>query len=133
MASSPRIFKSSCIKTLSAVEVRPERSNQHELNGVQELKHVFGISRFSDDAIFSLRGGNITATAGVTWYDAREAHPTRTEHRFYFKSNPVMDLAEEGDDIVVGFDQMDMLHFVLIKRGTAGHTGTVKNWTRLSE
>lgn len=112
MSSGPRSFKSSCIKTLSAVEARPERSNQHELNGVQELKHVFGISRFSGDAIFSLRGGNMTATAGVTWYDARESHPTRTEHRFYFKSNPIMNIAEEGDDIIVGFDQMDMLHFV---------------------
>lgn len=133
MSNDPRSFKSSCIKTLSAVEVRPERSKQHELNGVREFKHVFGVSRFSGDAIFSLRGSNITATAGVTWYDAREAHPTRTEHRFYYQSNPVMDLAEEGDDMIVGFDQTDMLHFVLIKRGTPGHMGTVRNWTKFSE
>ena len=43
-----------------------------------------------------------------------------------------MDLAEEGDDIIVGFDQEDMLHFVLIKRGTPGHMGTVMSWTKFS-
>lgn len=132
MPASPRSFKSSCIKTLSAVEARPERSNQHELNGVQELKHLFGIPRFSGDAIFSVMGSDITTKAGVTWYDAREAHPTRTEHRFYFKSNSVMDLAEEGDNIMLAFDRADDLHCILIKRGSAEHTGLVKNWTTVS-
>jgi len=131
MSTGPKIFKSSCIKTLSAVEVRPERSNQHELNGVQELKHLFGIPRFSGEAVFSIRGSDVAATAGVTWYDAREAHPTRTEHRLYFKSNSVMDAAEEGDNIILGFDRMDNLHCILIKRGSADHTGIVQNWTKL--
>jgi hypothetical protein len=129
MANGPVMFKSSCIKTLSAVEAHPERSNQHEFNGVQELKSMFGPAGFARDAIFSLRGSNITCTAGVTWYDAREAHPTRTEHRLYFKSNPVMNQAQEGDNIILGFDNANNLHCVLIKSGSQEHTGTIPGWT----
>jgi hypothetical protein len=128
MTIAPIVFKSSCIKTLSAVEARPERSNQHEFNGVQELKSMFGLSGFSRDAIFSLRGSAIACTAGVTWYDAREAHLTRTEHRLYFKSNPVMSRAQEGDNIILGLDEANNLHCVLIKSGSQEHTGTVHGW-----
>lgn len=128
MTTSPQTFKSACIKTLSAVEARPERSNQHEFNGVQALKNLFGLTGFSKQAIFTLRGTTTNCTTSVTWYDAREAHPTRTEHRLYFQSNPVMNLAEEGDNIIVGFDGANNLHFVLIKSGTAEHTGNISGW-----
>ncbi|AUQ41081.1 Uncharacterised protein [Yersinia ruckeri] len=128
MTNSPIIFQSSCIKTLSAVEARPERSNQHEFNGVRELKYLLGTDGFSCNATFSVRGEGIRSTACVTWYDAREAHPTRSEYRLYFYSNPVMELAEEGDNIVIGFDTARMLHIVLIKRGTASFLEIGEGW-----
>ena len=128
MSTGPIIFKSSCIKTLSAVEARPERSNQHEFNGVQALKNLFGVAGFSENAVFSLRGTPNMCIAGVTWYDARESHPTRTEHRLYFQANPVMNLAEAGDNVVVGFDNSGKLHCVLIKTGSVDHIGTVNGW-----
>ncbi|WP_312548680.1 type II restriction endonuclease [Massilia sp.] len=131
MFSSPVIFKASCVKTLSAVEAHPERSNQHEFNGVQALKHLFGLAGFSRNAFFSVRGSAVSCVAGVTWYDARESHPTRTEHRLYFKTNPVMDLAEEGDNIILGFDRADNLHCVLIKSGNIDHMGVVSGWRSL--
>lgn len=130
MALGPIVFTSMCTKTLSAVEARPERSNQHEFNGVQELKALFGLASFSCDAFFSVSGASDRCIAGVTWYDAREAHPTRTEHRLYFKSNPVMNLAEEGDNIIFGIDSSENLHCVLVKSGSAGHTGEIHEWTR---
>ena len=121
-------FRSSCIKTLSAVESQPERSHQHEFNGVRELKELLGMTGFQRNAIFSIRGMGIQSDATVTWYDAREAHPTRSEHRLYFYSNNVMDRAREGDNIVIGFDTSDNLHIVLIKNGTVDHEGFISGW-----
>jgi hypothetical protein len=88
-------------KTLSLVEASPAASNQHELNGVAGLKAVFGKDEFRGPATFVYAGGSIIATANITWYDSREAHPTRSEHRLYFQSNPVMDAAKAGDEVIV--------------------------------
>ncbi|WP_197675631.1 hypothetical protein [Pseudomonas trivialis] len=114
-------FKVSCLKTLTAVEADPDRSNQHEFNGVRELKDLFGDARFSATAMFSVRGSAETCRASITWYDAREAHPSRTEHRLYFETNIVMKQAEEGDNIVVGYDVNDKLNIVLLKRQAPDH------------
>ena len=109
-------FKSSCIKTLTRVEVDTDASNQHEFNGVKELKALLGIQRFSNSAIFTVRNTPARCVTDITWYDARERHVVRTEHRLYFQTNIVMDQAEVGDNVIIGFDDSDKLHFVLIKR-----------------
>lgn len=115
MIISP-VFRTAYIKTLSAVEVNPEMSNQHEFNGVQGLKHMFGENKFMQDAIFSIQGEELQCRTGITWYDAREAHQTRTEYRLYFKSNHVMHQANEGDNIVIGFCNNNEIHCILIKK-----------------
>ena len=38
-----RHFKGIAVKRLSAVEAHPEKSNQHEFNGVVALKQLFGL------------------------------------------------------------------------------------------
>lgn len=88
-------------KILSLVEASPAASNQHELNGVTGLKAVFGKDEFRGPAHFFYDGGKVTAIANITWYDSREAHPTRSEYRLYFQSNPVMDAAKAGDEVIV--------------------------------
>lgn len=123
-------FKVSCLKTLTAVEADPDRSNQHEFNGVKELKDLFGEKRFSAPATFSVRGSAVKCETSITWYDAREAHPSRTEHRLYFKTNVVMEQAEEGDNIVVGYDTNDRLNFVLLKKQAPDHV-VHEAWARL--
>ncbi len=117
MYTRPVVLKPACIKTLVAVEAHPERSNQHEFNGVAELKNVFGSGRVEFLATFSIRGSNVADTANVTWYDSREGHPTRTEYRLYFQNNAVMDQAKEGDNILIGFDSGNTLHCILIPAG----------------
>lgn len=97
----------SCVKTLSAVEAEPNRSNQHELNGVAQLKSILGRPRKSFDACFSIRGEDGYIVSRVTWYDARESHPTRSEHRLYFKTNKVMELAQEGSTLILGLDSSE--------------------------
>jgi len=118
MSTRPVVLRPACIKTLVAVEAHPERSHQHEFNGVAGLKNLFGDDRAEFQAIFSVRGEDRTYRAGVTWYDSRENHPTRSEYRLYFQGNPVMDRAQEGDNILIGFVQ-NQLHCILIPGGDA--------------
>jgi hypothetical protein len=128
VTSGPVVLKPACIKTLSAVEARPERSNQHEFNGVTQFENIFGQEKFKTQALFSISGEDLHDTANVTWYDAREEHPKRTEHRLYFQSNKVMERANEGDNIRIGFDEGGQLHCVLIPRGTDQHKPNVSTW-----
>jgi len=128
MSIQPVIFRCSCIKTLSAVEANPARSNQHEFNGVTQLKSIFGEDRQELPALFSLRGDSQVFESGITWYDAREAHATRSEYRLYFQSNPVMNLAAEGDNIVIGFDRNGSVHCELIPQTNPDYSGIVSEW-----
>lgn len=130
MSGRPLVLRPACIKTLSAVEARPDRSNQHELNGVVQLKEIFGLEKFGKSAIFSVRGTDISEEAKVTWYDAREDHLTRTEHRLYFQTNSAMTGAQEGDNILIGFDDEGVLHVIRIPRGEEGFREGVRSWEK---
>jgi hypothetical protein len=98
-------FEGVVAKRLSAVEANPVRSNQHEFNGVRALKQLLGDGRLTDcPARFVWLGEEnegLSNESFVTWYDSRESHPTRSEHRLYFRGNPVMELAGEHDLLVV--------------------------------
>jgi EcoRII C terminal len=101
-------FTGVAIKKLSAVEANPARSNQHEFNGVAKVIQIFGrvSGKHTFDAKFVyLSDGDdepVLDTGFVTWYDARENNPTRTEHRLYFPATAVSVLAAEGDLLVIG-------------------------------
>ena len=91
-------------KRLSAVEADPTRSNQHEFNGVQQLRQMLGEHKHTFDAEFLYLDDDeekiLKAEGFVTWYDAREAHPTRTEYRLYFPTTSVSQIASAGDLVV---------------------------------
>lgn len=97
-------LSSACIKSLSAVEAVPDRSNQHELNGVAQLRDILGNDKKSFVVNFSIRGKDGYTQSNVTWYDARKEHPTRTEYRLYFRTNGVMSQAKEGSTLIFGLD-----------------------------
>ncbi len=128
MSDRPIVLRSACIKLLSATEADPRKSHQHEFNGVAQLEQIFGKESFEREAVFSLRGEAITDRAKVTWYDARRKHPTRSEHRLYFRENKVMARAREGDNILIGFDNRNELHCVLIPSGTSGYRDDISGW-----
>lgn len=99
-------FTGVAVKRLSAVESNPNKSNQHELNGVQDLKKILGEERRENipaNFVYLADAEDKAASAEgfVTWYDAREKHPRRSEHRLYFATNAVMEEAAEGDLIFV--------------------------------
>jgi hypothetical protein len=93
-------------KTLSAVEADPGTSNQHEFNGVSRLKSILGLEKRTLPARFvylSDTEENASPSNGfLTWYDARESHPTRSEHRLYFPTTAVSERFKAGDLFVMG-------------------------------
>ena len=105
--------KGEASKVLSLVEVTPNASNQHELNGIAEFKQLFGTSKFKQLADFVTADGSVSATAEVTWYDARVAHETRSEYRLYFQTNDVMKIAKEGDELTIKSDPPNRLRITL--------------------
>lgn len=131
MQNNAKMFVTSWTKTLSSVEVSPETSNQHEFNGVQGLKDMFGVARFSRDAIFFVEGENEQHMSIVTWYDAREAHPSRSEYRLYFKENAVMRSAVAGDNIVIGFNTRNELCCMLVKQEKTAGMRIALRWQKI--
>lgn len=87
------------------MEASREASNQHEFNGSAELLRLLGKERIERRATRFLRLSDdaepVSAEAKLTWYDARERHPTRSEWRLYFTSNDAMDEARAGDLLVL--------------------------------
>lgn len=98
-------FKGIAYKYLSSVEVEPHTSHQHEFNGVAPLKSLFGENRQVFDATFLyMRDDDADPTVDsgkLTWYDARENHPKRSEYRLYFKDTKVSPNAGTGDLLIL--------------------------------
>ena len=99
-------FDGFVIKRLSAVEADPLTSHQHEFNGVRALKDLLGTEKAVYDARFVYLSEeeteDLATSARLTWYDARIAHPTRSEFRLYFETNAVLEQAVEGDLLFIG-------------------------------
>lgn len=105
-------FEGVVAKRLSSVEIDGLHSNQHEFNGTNALKCLFGRERLTlttrflyvDDEMVEVSEDGI-----LTWYDARERNPERSEFRLYYKAPEVSKRAQTGDPL-----------FVILKRdGTA--------------
>ncbi|RQP98060.1 restriction endonuclease [Burkholderia stagnalis] len=100
-------FAGVAIKRLSAVEADVLTSNQHEFNGVESLKRIFGQATgkqtFPARFVYLSDEDDDPAIADgfLTWYDARERHPTRSEHRLYFPTTTVSQCAAVGDLLVI--------------------------------
>ncbi|HJP89176.1 MAG TPA: type II restriction endonuclease [Candidatus Limnocylindrales bacterium] len=95
------------VKRLSAVEVDPESSNQHEFNaGALRTGLGFGREKVSGQLTAVYYGSDPEVEPEVedgtfTLYDAREAHPTRSEFRLYYNVPLVTEAAEAGDLLVL--------------------------------
>ncbi|MEK0314805.1 type II restriction endonuclease [Cohnella sp. 56] len=108
-------------KRLSAVEVDKSVSNQHEFNGSKPLRNLFGDNRTSHEARFLWMAGEnegLSCKGQLTWYDARENHPTRSEYRLYFKSNLVMDQAREADLLIVAKRPDEEVFMIVVPSGS---------------
>ena len=117
MARLSEYFEGIVVKRLSEVETDKRKSNQHEFNGIKSMTSLFGKERIQMNTEFLYLGEDETDTLSssgfLTWYDAREQHPTRTEFRLYFSSNEVMETASV-DDLLVLAKKPDKTLLVLI-------------------
>ncbi|HIT19324.1 MAG TPA: restriction endonuclease [Candidatus Fimivivens faecavium] len=115
-------FTGVAAKVLSAVEADTAASNQHEYNGVAPLKKMFGTAKrtFSAQFIYLNDGDDepVTDNGTLTWYDAREAHPTRTEYRMYFTTTAVSVCAAAGDELFIGLRPDDTVLVVIAECGS---------------
>jgi hypothetical protein len=125
--SSPlsKYLKGVGIKRLSQVEVAPDASNQHEFNGTADFKSIFGKEKRKFTAKFialSDEEDKIKEEDGtLTWYDARENHPTRSEFRLYYSADDIITSAKADDLVVVA--QIDDDHLAVI---TAPYNSTAE-------
>lgn len=112
-------FEAIAIKRLSVVETDRKRSNQHEFNGSRPLIRIFGKEKMTEfPAQFVWLGGEnegISEESWITWYDARENHPTRSEYRLYFRANPVMELARPRDLLIVARRPCGTIYMIIVK------------------
>lgn len=111
------------VKTLSEVEVNSWVSNQHEFNGVAQLKKIFGKERLEGlparFAYMSNNGIERETTGSLTWYDARENIPYRSpEYRLYYDSALPLQKASAGDTLLITFDDSGWVNVFIIARGT---------------
>src|SRR5579862_4203653 len=115
-------FAGVAVKKLTAVEADAARSNQHEYNGNKDLIRVFG--RATERMLLPAKFIYLTDSddepvvedASVTWYDARQRHSMRTEHRLYFPTTQASLCAAEGDLLVIGKRRDDSV-LVIIAQG----------------
>lgn len=112
-------------KRLSVVETDKKKSNQHEYNGSQPLKDMFGPAngdkqKFDTNFIwFGQENEALSSEGFVTWYDSRWDHPTRSEPRLYFNSTVVSEMAQAGDMLFIA---MRPNNTVMVIITTAGST-----------
>lgn len=90
-------------KFLSSVEIDHYGSNQHEFHGAQAFKNLFGYSRqhFNGTITYiNSQGATSSHHTNLTWYDARENHPIRSEFRFYYTSQ-ISNFSPRVDNILL--------------------------------
>lgn len=106
-------FEGVAAKYLSAVDARPDKSNQHEIGGLPSVgfKRYLGEPVRGEKFKFQARlvymqdndEPSIACDDDVTWYGATRRDPNRSlEYRLYYKSNPVTALLNEGDFFLIG-------------------------------
>lgn len=121
-------FSGVAIKRLSAVEADTSRSHQHEFNGVNGLRKIFGTERCTDIPARFIRLDSenepVADSSTVTWYDSRENSPARRspEFRLYFGDTDVMKFASEGDLLVVAKRPDGEIMILVVAAGTTAES-----------
>lgn len=98
-------FTGVAAKRLSHVEADPQASNQHEFNGINSFRQIFGDADRSFDTVFVYLTDDdepLRSSGRTTWYDARRNQPLRSaEYRLYFPSMDVSDLFRPDDLLII--------------------------------
>ena len=108
-------------KRLKPVEIDPEVSHEHEFNGINQFKKLFGLGkRYLPCRVTYLADDEDEITEDnvrLTWYDARENHPTRSEYRLYYPDSDCFDKAASEDLMIVCKNRDDTVTMFIAKNG----------------
>lgn len=98
-------FTGVAAKRLTSVEADSGVSNQHEFNGINRFRRIFGDDRISFETTFLYlddEDAPVRSEGRTTWYDARVDDPKRSaEYRLYFPSTEVSECYSQGDLLIV--------------------------------
>ena len=119
-------FKGVAVKRLVSGEVNAMVSNQHEFNVNRSLIELFGkpkgkVKYKTKYLYLSDTDEEQKELDGImTWYDARERIPNRSEYRLYFPADAieVIGLAEAGDSLFLCLKPDDTLLLIIAKQDT---------------
>jgi hypothetical protein len=122
-------FQGVAIKRLSVVEADTIHSNQHEFNGVDNLRTILGEPnekvRFDAKFLYLTDHDDepVAEDGFLTWYDARqkariERGVMRWEFRLYFPTNLVSQCAAAGDLLVIAKRPDDTLLSIVAEKDT---------------
>lgn len=116
-------FSGIAYKKLSNVEADTTMSNQHEYNGDGALKALLGTGSgrktFTTKFLYAADDEFISSDGFVTWYDARERHPTRSEWRLYYNSSDVSGNAVAGDSLFICRQSNDDLLVIISEKDSS--------------
>jgi hypothetical protein len=117
-------FDGFAVKRLTAVEIDPATSNQHEFQGVNKLRAILGTS--SEKTRFEARitwmddnDTSMTVHSFVTWSDVRRNKPRNPEYHLYYSAQAaeVVHQASPGDLLLVCRERNDSLLIVITPAG----------------
>ena len=109
-------------KRLAAVEIDRLRSNQHEFNGNPGFKRLLGTApsrKLETTFLYLDDERRVSGPGSLTWYDARAAHATRTEHHLYYTANEVVPLARPGDGFFLALRPGDEALVIIAPAGSS--------------
>jgi len=115
-------FTALAVKRLTATETDGAVSRQHEFDGVQELKRMLGSDRRKFEATFTYLADDdpepLRGDGTLTWYDARENDPKRSEWRLYYTDTTVSNNFSVGDLLILARRPDDRLIVVIAEQGS---------------
>ena len=119
-----QFFKGVAVKRLVAGEINSIVSHQHEFNVNRSLTQLFGKPegkiRYRTKYLYFGESNEdlIELDSVMTWYDARERNPNRSEYRLYFsaEAEDIMNLSSVGDSLFLCLKPNDELLLVIAKR-----------------
>ncbi len=110
-------------KQIRPVEVDPRTSNQHEFNGINSFRKIFGDNDRSFETVFMYltdQDEPVCAVGRATWYDSRRNQSRRSaEYRLYFSSSDVSSRFCAGDLLIIGLRADGTLMIVASPNGTS--------------
>lgn len=97
---------------------------------VSAFKHVFGSNRLEKNPLtYHIdREYNVANSINnVTWYDAREADPDRSEYRLYYKNNYIFRKLESDDLMLLAKSNRGKFIIIFVESNSALYKQLLEN------